>query len=227
MTITYYPELEQGSDEWLAARCGIVTASVVGRLITPTLKVANNDVSRGLTTSLVAERITGYVEPTYVSDDMYRGRLEEPLARAAYAELMGVAVAEVGFITRTVGNGVVGCSPDGLVGEEGGIEAKSRRQKKQLATILADQIPAENMAQVQCCLFVTGRKWWDYVSYGGGMPLWVKRVTPDPKWFEAITGAVEQFEQTAAEMTERYAAAVEGLPVMERTPDPYDVELKL
>jgi hypothetical protein len=34
MTLTTYTELEQGTDEWLAARCGIVTASVVGQLIT-------------------------------------------------------------------------------------------------------------------------------------------------------------------------------------------------
>jgi hypothetical protein len=73
MTITEYTELEQGSDEWLQARCGLVTASVVGKLVTPTLKTALNDTSRALTITLAAERITGHVDPTYVSANMERG----------------------------------------------------------------------------------------------------------------------------------------------------------
>lgn len=71
MSLTIYDQLEQGSDEWLAARCGLVTASTIGQLITAkTIKPANNDVSRGLTMHLVAERLTSYVEPTFVSADM-------------------------------------------------------------------------------------------------------------------------------------------------------------
>jgi hypothetical protein len=72
------------------------------------------------------------------------------------------------------------------------------------------------MAQLQCGLLVSGREWIDYVSYCGGMPMWVKRVLPDPRWHEAIVAAVEQFERTAAEWTEAYDAAIEGLPTTER-----------
>jgi hypothetical protein len=46
------------------------------------------------------------------------------------------------------------------------------------------------MAQLQCGLLVSGRKWIDYVSYCGGMPLYVKRVEPDERWFDAIVEAV-------------------------------------
>ena len=89
--LTIYRELEQGTEEWLAARCGILTASTVGQLITPkTVKTANNDYSRALVTALVAERVTGYVEPIVPSRDMERGTLDEPYARAAYAEFKGV-----------------------------------------------------------------------------------------------------------------------------------------
>ena len=62
MTLHVFSDIEQRSPEWYAARCGIVTASIVGKLLTPTLKVADNDTSRGVTASLVAERITGLVE---------------------------------------------------------------------------------------------------------------------------------------------------------------------
>jgi hypothetical protein len=72
------------------------------------------------------------------------------------------------------------------------------------------------MAQLQCGLLVSGRKWIDYVSYCGGMPLYVKRVEPDQRWFDAIVAAVTQFEQTAAEMVAALRAIDEGLPVTER-----------
>ena len=110
----------------------------------------------------------------------------------------------------------LGFSPDGLVGDDGLIEIKSRRAKKQLTTILSGEVPAANMAQMQAGLLVSGRQWCDYVSFTGGMPLWRKRVTPDPQWFQAIVQAVEQFEKTVAEMVAAYNAAIEGLPMTER-----------
>lgn len=272
-TIRYYPDLEQGTDEWLAARCGIVTASTVGKLLTvsrwgaldylcpdcgaecgmpclskakkadgePTpiktmhparvewardhadtspliVQPATGDDARNLTLSLVAERITGHVDQAYINTDMWRGILEEPAARQAYSE-HHAPVEEMGFITRTINGHRIGYSPDGLVGKDGLIEIKSRLQKKQLHTILDQGVPAENMAQLQCGLLVTGRKWIDYVSFSGGMPLWVTRVLPDPNWFDAITQAVALFEANAADMITRYRSAVDGLPVMERIED--------
>ncbi|MDN6442981.1 MAG: hypothetical protein L0K30_13440, partial [Acidipropionibacterium jensenii] len=81
MTLKIYDNLTQGTDEWLEARRGIVTASVVGQLITTrTMKPANNDTSRGLMMTLLAERITGFIDPVYVSEDMLRGTMEEPIA---------------------------------------------------------------------------------------------------------------------------------------------------
>lgn len=218
MTIILHPDITQGSDEWLAARCGLVTASIVGRLLTPTLKVADNDVSRGVTWALVAERLTGHVEPVPMSSAMWRGVEEEPLARAAYIE-HHAPVTEVGFIVREFDGYQIGFSPDGLVGDDGLIEVKSRAQKTQVQTILEDRIPPANLAQLQCGLLVSGRAWVDYVSYSSGMPLWVKRVTPDPKFHDAIMAAAETFEARAAAMVLRYRASVEGLPVMDRTPD--------
>lgn len=216
MSLQIFNELEQGTDEWLAARCGIITASVVGLLITSkTLKPASNDTSRGLTAQLVAERITGHVEPTRVSADMERGTLDEPFAREIYSEHYAPAT-EVGFMVSDDSGHRIGYSPDGLVGEDGLIEIKSRRQKIQLATILADEVPLENMAQMQTGLFVSGREWCDYASYCGGMPLYVKRVLPDAKWHEAITAAVDQFEENAAQMIDTYHAAVTSRPPTDR-----------
>ena len=216
MSLKVYEDLEQGSPEWLAARCGIVTASVVGQLITPkTIKPAVNDYSRGLTATLVAERITEHVEPMQVSQAMLRGTLDEPYARDAYSEHYAPAT-EVGFMVKDFGAYKIGFSPDGLVGDDGLIEIKSRAQKKHLQTILADEVPLENVAQIQTGLLVSGRGWCDYVSFCSGMPLFTKRVRPDPKWFEAITEAVESFEANAAAMIATYTAATKDLPTTER-----------
>lgn len=211
------PDLAQGTDEWHDQRRGIVTASVVGQLVTTkTLKPASNDVSRGLTRLLVAERITGWTDPMYVSDDMLRGIEDEPKARDKYSEHYA-PVTEIGFMIREDHDVKIGYSPDGLVGDDGLIEVKSRRQKKHLETILADEPPAENLAQMQCGLLVSGREWCDYISYCGGMPLWVKRVFPDRRWFDAILAAVAAFEENAAEMIRLYDERTVGLPMTERT----------
>jgi len=210
------PDIIQGTDEWHDQRRGIVTASIVGRLLTTTGKVANNDTSRATVATLVAERITGWTDPVYVSDDMLRGTNDEPYAIAAYSEWIERPVVTTGFMVRDDWGFELGYSPDGLVGDDGLVEVKSRRPKKQLQTVLEDAVPAENMAQLQCGLLVSGRKWIDYVSFCGGMHLYVKRVEPDPEWFAAIVAAVTAFEESAAQMTDLYANATEHMPMTER-----------
>ena len=226
MTLHIYNDLEQGTDAWLQARCGMVTASTVGQLITAkTVKPAANDYSRALTATLVAERITGHVEPVYVNADMERGNLAEPYARDLYAKHKGVEVAQVGFMVRDLPDGKLGYSPDGLVGDEGLLEIKAPRQKTHLATLIANEVPLWNMAQVQAGLLVTGREWLDFVSYNAGMPFFVKRVTPDKRWQEAITEAVSLFEANAADMIATYHAAAKRFPETERIDFYADLEI--
>lgn len=220
MTVTYYRDLEQGSEEWLQARCGLLTASVIGKLITPsTLKVADNDTSRGVTLTLAAERITQHVEYVHPTFDMMRGTDDEPFARIAYAEHKNVAVEEVGFIVREEADYKVGFSPDGLIGTDGLIEIKSRKPKEQLTAILLDSVPAYNLAQMHAGMFITGRDWCDYVSFSGGLPLYVKRVHRDPKWDAAIEATARAFETNVADIISRYNTATEGLPMTERRPE--------
>lgn len=217
MTLTIHTDLIQRSDEWYAARCGLVTASAVGKLVTPkTVQPASNPDSRRLLWTLAAERITGWTEPGYINDDMWRGIEDEPIARAKYSEHYAPAV-EAGFMVEDEWGFKLGYSPDGLVGDDGLIEIKSRRPKNHLETILSGTPPLENMAQLQCGLLVSGRDWIDYVSYCGGMPLYVKRITPDPKWFDTILAAVSALEEDIAAIIRTYNEAVTGLPMTERT----------
>ncbi len=225
MTLHVFDTIDQGSEAWHDQRRGIVTASVVGKLITPTFKVADNETSRALTAVLAAERITGWTEDNRMNDDMWRGVLSEPIARDLYSHHHQPA-AEVGFM-RLDGDGWrLGFSPDGLVGDDGLIEIKAPRAKTHLHTILADRVPVHYMPQCQAGLLVSGRQWLDFVSYVGGMPLYVKRVYPDPVWHEAIVAAVTRFEQNAADLIDAYTQATTGLAMTERV-DPNLVELKL
>jgi len=160
VTLIEFPDVIQGSDEWHDQRRGIVTASVVSLLLTPkTQRPAANDKSRSIVAQLVAERITGYTDPTYVSDDMLRGVEDELRARDLYAEFYERPVREVGFLLRKEETWQLGYSPDGLVGDDGLIEVKAPRAKGHLSTILAGEVPADHMAQCQAGLLVSGREW--------------------------------------------------------------------
>lgn len=210
MTITYHHELEQGSDEWLRERLGIITASEMKLIITPTLKPANNDKTRQHIYTLLSQRITDHIEPQYIGNDMLRGMDDEITARDLYSEHYE-DVDECGFVTRKIGNVIVGYSPDGLVGDNGGIEVKSRLPEYQVQTIVDDEIPLEFWLQLQAGLFVTGRDWIDFVSYSGGLPMFVKRMLPIETYQDAIMDAVVLLEGNLVEKMVDYNKNSQGL----------------
>ncbi|MCQ8277963.1 YqaJ viral recombinase family protein [Acetobacteraceae bacterium KSS8] len=203
-----HSDLAQGSDEWLAARCGLLTASEMKLIMTPTYKPSDNEKTRAHLYELLAQRITGYVEPHYVGDDMLRGQADELEARILYDQHYA-PVQEVGFITNDQWGFTLGYSPDGLVGDDGLIECKSRRQKYQAQTILGGVMPDEYLLQVQTGLLVTGRKWLDFVSYCGGLPMFTVRVYPDPDVQAAIIVAASAFEAKLATNLNEYRAEME------------------
>jgi len=203
MTITLHKDIIQGSDEWFALRLGLLTASEMKLCVTPTLKVADNEKTRAHAYELLAQRITGYVEPHYVSDDMLRGNEDEIRARIAYSEKYA-PVEEIGFVTNDKFGFTIGCSPDGLVGDDGMIECKSRRQKFQVQTILEDAMPEDYLLQVQTALLVTERKWCDFITYSGGLPMFTKRIEADFAVQEAIIRGATAFETKLKEMHDLY-----------------------
>lgn len=216
MSLKIYEDIEQRSPEWFEARAGIVTASAIGQLITAkTLKPANSETARSLIRTLAAERITGHVEETPTSNDMWRGILDEPYARDIYSEHFQKA-DECGFMVRELPGFKIGYSPDGVIEESGLIEIKSRKQKHHLKTILEDAVPPEHMAQIQCGLLTSGREYLDYISYCGGLPLYVKTVHPDPAWQEALTIVASGAEAMIQELITAYEKRIKGMPPTER-----------
>lgn len=214
MSITFHRDLIQGSEEWHRARLGLLTASEFKLILTPTLKIANNEKLRAHVWELAAQRISGFVEPTYIGDDMMRGMDDEILARDLYAKHFA-PVEEVGFVTNDEFGFTLGCSPDGLVGEDGGIEAKSRRQKYQVQTIVenyrAGGIPDDFILQVQGEMLVCGRKWWDFISYSGGLHMAVIRVHADREIQHAIVEAAGEFEKSVRNAMADYFEAIQAM----------------
>lgn len=213
--IAYHNDLIQGSDEWHAARCGLLTASEMHLIITPTLKAASNDKERSHLYELLGQRITQYVEPSYIGDAMLRGIDDEIEAVALYAKHYA-PVQTVGFVTNDKWGFTIGYSPDALVGDDGLLECKSRRAKFQVQTIIDGVAPSDFMIQLQTGLLVSEREWIDFVSYSGGLPMFVTRVEPIKEYQEAIVAAATGFEERLAANMEKYAANIEGLIPTER-----------
>ena len=211
--ITYHKELIQGSDEWLQARCGLLTASEMHLIVTPTLKAASNEKERAHLYELLGQRITEYVDPCYISDAMLRGINDEAAAVGLYS-LRYAPVEHVGFITNDKWGFTIGYSPDALVGGDGLIECKSRAQKHQIRT-LVDYVPAsaidpDFMIQVQTGLLVSEREWCDLVSYCSGLPMATVRVFPDEKIQAAIVAAATSFEARMQAAMSKYEATLQS-----------------
>jgi predicted phage-related endonuclease len=224
VTVRYHTDVEQGSDEWAKLRTGLLTASEMKLVITPTLKIADNDKTRAHLWELLAQRITNYVEPTFYGDDMMRGHEDEVEARRLYRANHS-PTHSCGFITNDRWGFTIGCSPDDLVGDDGMIECKSRRQKYQIQTIADDEVPAEYMMQIQTSMLVAERSWLDFISYSGGLPMFVKRVEADPDTQAAIVAAATSFEERLADKLREYHATLAAMPKLIPTERRIELEM--
>ena len=187
--------LEQGSQEWLLARCGKVTASRVADIMAKTK--SGYSASRGnYMAELVCERLTGVPTDTFKSAAMEWGTAQEPHARAAYEAVGGVLVEEVGFVPHS-SIPDAGASPDGLVGAVGLIEIKCPNTATHIETLLSGKVPDRYNTQMQWQMACTGRTWCDYVSYDPRMPenmrLFLARVFRDQSAILAMETEVLTF----------------------------------
>lgn len=202
MAAVYHYDIVQGSDEWIAARCGRLTASEMKLIVTPTLKAASNDKERAHLYSLAAQRIAQYTEAGFQGFDMLRGHEDEIDAKLAYARHYA-PVEDCGFITNDKWGFTLGYSPDGLVGDDGLIEIKSRAHKFQVETILEHAakgaVHPDFVVQCQTGLLVADdREWIDFISYSAGLPMVTIRAYPDPAVQTAILDAAAAFEERIA-----------------------------
>lgn len=157
-------ELEQGTDEWRLARCGKATSSSIYKVIAKT-KSGWGAERKNYRAQLVRERVTQRPLRGYVSKAMEQGILREPDARACYAMRNNIEVIQVGFVDHPT-IPMSGCSPDGYVGVNGGLEIKCPEDAAHLDFLQTDKIDTDYLKQI-AWMFACHpeRKWWDYVSY--------------------------------------------------------------
>ena len=206
MNIKIHRDIEQGTDEWRAVRMGKITASIVKSLLTGTYKISKDKKITLLAYDLAAERITGRTTDGFISFDMQRGHQEEPIARELYERASGNTVEQVGFIE----DGIIGFSPDGLVGDDGIIEIKSVQQKFQIKSFAENEIPPQHVVQIQTGLLVSGRQWCDFVQYSNGMPLFIKRMDRDGEIIRNILDASAYFETSIRNIIRDYERHSDG-----------------
>lgn len=158
-------KLIQGSQEWLDARLGKVTASRV-----PDVMMAPDKAGyRNYMAELICERLTGVQAEFIKTKPMERGTELEPEARARYMIETGEIVEEVGLIDHPT-IAMFGASPDGLISLDGGLEIKCPNTATHLDTLETGQPKKEYILQMQVAMACTKRKWWDFVSYDNRLP---------------------------------------------------------
>jgi len=181
-------DCEQGSLDWHRARLGIPTASRFADI----LAKGDGKMRARYLRDLAGEIYTGEPDTEgFTNAHMERGKLWEADAREHYAFTNDVEPQQVGFIR----NGRAGASPDSLIGEVGGLEIKTALRHIQIERLQRGGMPPEHKAQVQGCLWITGREWWDFMSYAPGLPPLIVRVPRDEAYIDQLTKAVDAFNE--------------------------------
>jgi putative phage-type endonuclease len=190
-------ELIQGSEEWRRARVGSLGGSRMQEAIART-KTGYGASRANLMAELICEQLTGQPADKFVTQAMQHGTDTEPEARNAYCFYSGNAVDQVGLIRHPTIEGSH-VSPDGLIGEDGGLEVKCPQPAAHLETLLGQEIPARYVTQMMWLMACTGRKWVDFCSYSPALPesmrIFVKRVHRDDKRIAELETEVALFLQ--------------------------------
>jgi len=196
-------EMEQGTQEWLEARLGCPSGSGFSKLITASGTPSSS--AESYINDLIAELITGESTPFHVTEWMQRGTELEPFARMNYELETDREVTEVGFCMHDILR--CGVSPDGLIGDDGGIEIKCPKPSTHVKYLRKGTLPSEYKAQVMGCLWITGRQWWDFMSYHPQMPNLLIRVHRDEEYINQlerlVTHACQIIEKEVAEIKEK------------------------
>lgn len=191
--------IEQGTQEWHDARKGVVTGTRFKDVVTP----AKGELSKSSVKymyELVAERMGATVE-FFSNEHMQRGNELEDDARTAYEFLKDCEVLEVGFCVDD--NNTIGVSPDGLIGEEGGLEIKCPKETTHISYLDDGGLPLIYKPQVQGSMWVTDRKWWDFMSYHPQLPPLIIRVLRDEEYIEKMDKGITKFSKDVLELEDK------------------------
>jgi hypothetical protein len=192
-------DCEQNSPEWYAARLGLPTASEFKTIIGIKKDAREKLTRQTYMRKLAGEILTGEPMENYTNNHMERGHEQEDDARQLYAFMADADPIRVGFIRCPD----KGCSPDSLVGNDGGLEIKTALPHIQIERLEKGDLPPEHRAQVQGNIWIAEREWWDFCSYCPKLPLFVTRVHRDDGYIATLAGAVKEFNAELAALVDR------------------------
>ena len=193
-------DIDQLSDEWLRAKAGLISASSMDKVVTS--KGVLSQSHKAYMYQLAGESFIGRRAESYQNATMLRGIVLEPVARANYAWDNDVEVREVGICYKDEKKRI-GCSPDGLISEDGGLEIKCPEIHTHIQYLLEKKLPTTYFQQVQSSLFITDREWWDFMSYYPGLPDFIIRVYPDKAFHANLDVILKTFVFELDEMIEK------------------------
>ena len=197
-------DIEQGSPEWYATRCGVLSSSEFKRIIT---LEGDRSADTGIIPEKAIERITKQPYSTFESYDMRRGTALQPEATTSYEFLQGVTVRQIGFCFLNEDRNI-GASTDGLINSGGVFEVKAPKGTTHVKyTFDNDALVKEYKQQVQGELYVTEREWVDLMSYYPGLSSVIIRVYRDEPYIKKMAQFLKDAVEQIDEFTERLRRA--------------------
>lgn len=184
--------LEQGHKDWFKQRMGKVTASEFGNLVKASdFTMRTGEMPKHYLCEKLAEVWRGKPLIHTGSWATEQGQVREELAVPWYQFTFETKIRYVGFIETD--DGISGCSPDGLIGDDCGIEIKCPEPATHVKYLLAGKVPIDYLPQVHFSMFVTGFPRWIFFSFNQGFPPLIVTVERDEEIQQKITAAITKF----------------------------------
>ena len=190
--------ITQGTDEWLQEKLGKPSASNASKIITNAGKSSKQRTD--YLYSLTAEIITGQREETYKNANMDMGNDREDESRKLFEMIHGVEVQQVGVVYKDEEKKFL-CSPDGIINSEYGLELKNVLGKTQIKYLLKNEVPSEYFSQIQFSLYVTGFKYWMFMTYSPGLRPLIIKMERDEKFIQALEIELKSFTEELESIT--------------------------
>ena len=193
---------EQGSEAWLRSRLGKISASRVDSILTPTGKPSAQ--ADKYINELIAQRLSGDLPETYTNAHMERGNELEPSARALYELVNDCTVDLAGFCLHP--DLPAGFSPDGFVSDTGGLEIKCPAPHTHVEYLRRGKAPTKYLPQIQMALWISGREWWDFMSYHPKIEPLIVRVDRNEEYIDKLQQEVTKAAKLIDKEVERLAS---------------------
>lgn len=182
----------QGDENWLADRAGKVSASNFSKIFTASGSKTTGETRKSYLYQVAGERISKTPEESFKNDWMQRGNDLEPEARFAFEQITGLFVAQTGMVLLDERE-EISCSPDGLIGDQSGLELKCPKMSTHIGYLEAARLPSAYKPQVMGQLWICDRPQWHFMSYHPSIKPFHLIVDRDKKYISLLQEAVEEF----------------------------------